>query len=433
MEELSRLLHLFSEQRGAAGAHDPTMDDNDDGPVGRDPGLAGDLGDAPDRIARPTATHYDVVVVGARTAGASTAMLLARRGASVLVVDKSGYGTDTLSSHALMRGAVHRLERWGVLEHVLHAGTPVIRRASFRYRDGAALDLDVVPAGGVPGLCAPRRTVLDAVLVDAARAAGAEVLHRTRVTAVHGGGTPDSPVRGVDLAVGGADLTVTCDLLIGADGLRSGVARHLRAPITRIGCGSSAYVLQYVTALDMPSDAYHWLYGQAVGAGVVPTNDQAWCVFAALPPARFAAERGPVSSVMRTVLREVDPSLDDAFGSARPAGPLRSWPGVVGRFRRACGAGWALVGDAGYFKDPFAAHGISDAFRDAELLTDAVCDGDLPRYERIRDALSLPLFEVLEQIVRYDWDLGGLPALHVALARAMRDEDVASMAPRSRS
>ena len=375
---------------------------------------------------RPAAAHYDVVVVGARAAGASTAMLLARRGARVLLVDRGGYGTDTLSSHALMRGAVSRLHRWGLLDRIWDAGTPVVRRASFRYRDTLRQDLDVPASDGMPGLCAPRRTLLDALLVDAAREAGAEVHHRTRLLRVLGAGTPASPVRGVELGLDlDTQVVVTCDLLIGADGLQSSVARHVGAPVTRQGAGASAYALRYVTGLDAPDDAYQWLYGDRVGAGVIPTNDATWCVFAALPVDRFAAATAPVGDTMQAVLHEVEPELAAAFAAARPAGPLRSWPGVRGRFRQPHGPGWALVGDAGYFKDPFAAHGISDAFRDAELLADAVVDGDLARYARLRDELSMPLFDVLERIAGYDWDLATLPALHLGLARTMRDEEVA--------
>lgn len=371
--------------------------------------------------------HYDVIVIGARAAGAATAMLLAQRGLRVLAVDKSSYGSDTLSSHALMRGAVARLHRWGLLDLVWAAGTPVVRRASFRYAGSGVHDIDVeVPATDeIPGLCAPRRTVLDPILVDAAIAAGADVRHRTRLLRVLGAGTAASPVRGVEL---GTDLdvsaVVTCDLLIGADGVQSSVARHVAAPVTRSGANASAYVMQYVTGLDRPDDTYGWSYGPSVGAGVIPTNDGTWCVFAALTPARFAASSSPVAETMTTVLGEVDPSLADAFAGATPVGPVRSWPGIAGRFRRAHGPGWALVGDAGYFKDPFAAHGISDAFRDAELLADAVAHGGLEAYERRRDELSTPLFDVLERIAGYDWDLDTLPALHRSLSRAMRDEEL---------
>jgi len=105
---------------------------------------------------------------------------------------------------------------------------------------------------------------------------------------------------------------------------------------------------------------------------------------------------------------------------ATPVGPMRSFPGVPGQFRKAHGPGWALVGDAGYFKDPFAAHGITDAFRDAELLTDAVLTGDFAGYEAHRDELSMPLFEVLDRIASHRWDLEELKHLHFRLSKAMK-------------
>ena len=126
-------------------------------------------------------SHYDVVIAGARPAGAATAMLLARQGARVLLLDRSRYGTDTLSTHALMRGGVLQLHRWGLLPHVIAAGTPAVLSATF-YLPGAASTVEIKPRHGVEGLYAPRRTVLDAILVDAARSAGADVRFGTSVT-----------------------------------------------------------------------------------------------------------------------------------------------------------------------------------------------------------------------------------------------------------
>ena len=127
--------------------------------------------------------HYDAVVVGARAAGAAATMLLARRGLRVLAVDKAVYGRDTLSSHGLMRGAVSRLHHWGLLGKVWEAGTPVITKTSFRY-GAEVLELDIPAREGIPGLAAPRRTVLDPILVDAAIAAGAAVHHDARLLSI---------------------------------------------------------------------------------------------------------------------------------------------------------------------------------------------------------------------------------------------------------
>src|SRR5512143_3573983 len=133
-------------------------------------------------------TRYDAVVVGARAAGAATAMLLARQGLRVLAVDRGAYGTDTLSTHALMRAGVLQLARWNLLERIEAAGTPPVHRTVFHYQD-EVVEIPIKPKHGVPALFAPRRTVLDRVLVDAAVEAGATVRHRVRAAElVHGSG-----------------------------------------------------------------------------------------------------------------------------------------------------------------------------------------------------------------------------------------------------
>ena len=131
----------------------------------------------------PRSSRHDVVVVGARAAGAATAMLLARAGLDVLVVDRSRYGADTLSTHAIMRAGVMQLHRWGLLDAIVAAGTPAVRTTSFTYAS-ASLPIPVKPIHGVDALYAPRRTVLDPILVDAARAAGAVMEYGTTITGV---------------------------------------------------------------------------------------------------------------------------------------------------------------------------------------------------------------------------------------------------------
>jgi 2-polyprenyl-6-methoxyphenol hydroxylase-like FAD-dependent oxidoreductase len=373
-------------------------------------------------VERVTPTgHYDAIVVGARVAGAATAMLLARRGLRVLAVDKSAYGSDTHSSHALMRGAVGKLHRWGLLDRVWDSGTPVITGTTFRY-GAKSIDIEIPATDEMPGLAAPRRTVLDAIMVDAAVEAGATVLHRTRLVEIV---RDDSGrVRGAALALpDGRVVSLTTDLLIGADGLRSTVARHLDVPITRQGEHAGAYVLQYFQDLDAAPNSYTWLYERDLGGGIIPTNDGMFCAFAGMRPSQFReVGRHDTTAAVAEVFARLDPDMHAAMQRATPVGPARSWPGVRGQFRKAFGPGWALVGDAGYFKDPFAAHGISDAFRDAELLADAAVSGDFQRYESLRDELSAPLFDVLEQIASFDWDLDTLPNLHMQLSVAMREE-----------
>ena len=368
----------------------------------------------------PRRRHYDAVVVGGRAAGSSTAMLLARRGLDVLVIDRDGYGSDTLSTHALMRGAVSRLERWG-LAAPLRAAAPAITSTVFHHGSDR-LELDNTAEGTAQPLMAPRRTLLDRVLVDGARAAGAEVLHRTKLVAIDR--VASGRVRGAEIETPSGDrVHVGADVLIGADGLNSTVVRRLGVPITRQGSEASAYVMRYLEGVDLDDSAYHWLYGPGVGAGFIPTIDGQFVVFAAMPRDRFRGEiRTDVAAGFQRVLDEINPEFGEKVRAATPMGPVRAWPGRPGQFRKAFGPGWALVGDAGYFKDPYAAHGISDALRDAELLADAVVDGDLAVYEQTRDEQSVRLFDALERIASYRWTLAELPALHLELGRAMSAE-----------
>src|SRR3954452_6118252 len=124
---------------------------------------------------------YDVVIVGGRVAGASTALLLARAGLRVAVVERWRAGSDTVSTHALMRGGVLQLSRWGVLSDLVAAGTPAVRRVAFHYADGGDASVTLRPAHGVEALYAPRRHLLDRVLIDAAAASGVELRHQTPV------------------------------------------------------------------------------------------------------------------------------------------------------------------------------------------------------------------------------------------------------------
>ena len=380
--------------------------------------------------------RYDAVVVGGRVAGTATAMLLARRGLQVLVIDRDGLGSDTLSSHALMRGAVTQLERWGIAPK-LRASSPAIEAVNFHYNSspGASagidtIDLPITDKGASP-LLAPRRTVLDRTMVEAAIDAGAEVRHLTRLLDVHQ--HPSGRVTGIRLAdEDGRETDVTADIVIGADGLRSTVARRLDVPLTRQGREASAYVMRYVEDLDgVPANAYQWLYGPGIGAGFIPTTGGQFAVFAAMTRERFATEiRHDTAAGFQRVLDEIHPAFGEAVRRATPVSRPRAWPGVPGQFRQAAGPGWALVGDAGYFKDPFAAHGISDALRDAELLADAIAAGGtsaerlerLVAYGETRDRLSAPLFDVLERIASYRWTMDEIPGLHFQLGKAMSVE-----------
>lgn len=374
----------------------------------------------------PAQTHT-VVIVGARCAGAATAMLLARRGVKVLVLDRHAYGSDTLSTHVLMRGAAVQLARWGLLDTIAAAGTPPVTMTSFHYGDDE-IEIAIRPGGGVEALYAPRRTLLDRVLVDAARQAGAEIRFGTVVDSLLR--DEDGRVRGVIARAAGGDyFDIRADLVIGADGLRSTVARLCGATVYREARHAAGGVYGYFDDLEV--DRYHWYFGDRAAASLIPTNGGAIAAMQ-VPSARYMAEtRMDVKAGFRRVLAEVSPALADAVGAARATGPLRAFAGEMGFMRRAAGSGWALVGDAGYFKDPLTAHGITDAFRDAERLAGAVV-ADTPEgwrlYEAERDRLSTDLFEATDAIVSFDWDLETIGPLHRRLNETMKQEVTAILA-----
>jgi flavin-dependent dehydrogenase len=374
-------------------------------------------------------THeYDTIVVGGRCAGAATAMLLARGGLRVLVLEAGRAGTDTLSTHALMRGAVEQLQRWGLLDEVVAAGTPAIRATEFHYTDDSGTDVDVVETrSGVAPLRAPRRTVLDPILVAAARAAGAEVRHGARVTGLLRDAA--GAVTGVTYTTRGRTARAQAPLVVGADGRRSAITAAVAAPSIRRGRAASAFLYTYRSGL--PDDRYRWFYRPGATAGVIPTNDGRACVWVGAPAVRFAglrADRADLDTSFRQLLAFAAPGLD--LGDTTRHGPVRAFPGRPGYLRRAAGPGWALVGDAGYFKDPVTAHGITDAVRDAELLARAVLaappgparDDALRGYEDTRNRRSQPLFALTDRIASYGWDLPELRDLLPALSAAMRPE-----------
>ena len=349
--------------------------------------------------------RYDVVIAGARCAGASTAMLLARQGLRVLVVDPTSHGSDTLSTHGLMRGGVLQLHRWGVLDAVRAAQTPTIRTTTFHYGDEVT-EVAIKEQEGIDGLYAPRRTVLDAILVDAALAAGAEVVHGRSVVDVLR--APDGRVRGASIT--GADrqvIDVAAELVIGADGVRFRVPRILQAEPHYTVAHTTASIYGYQRALGL--EGFHWFYNLGGAVGSIPTNHDDTCVFASLPPARFEEERtNGLDALYHTVLSEVSPELARRVNESELSGKLRAFAGTPGFLRRASGPGWALVGDAGYFRDPITAHGITDALRDAELLARAVSAGGddaLAGYQETRDDLVRGLLDVTDRIASFEWDL----------------------------
>lgn len=369
--------------------------------------------------------HYDVIVVGARAAGAGTALVLARAGHRVLVLDRARRGSDTLSTHALMRPAVMQLDRWGLLDEVVAAGTPGQDQVVFHYGDRP------VPVATSSTLYAPRRTVLDPLLAEAAERSGAEVRFGVDVEGLVR--DPDGRVTGVRVRADEGVRVLHAGWVVGADGRRSRVAAQVAPAVTHRATATSAFVYGYVAGLEPAG--YEWCYRPGTTAGVIPTNDGLSCVFVGVPPEQLTPDLRTRERFLQ-VLAQTTPAVAQRVADGRLVGPLRGFPGMIGWLRRPWGPGWALVGDAGYFKDPTTAHGITDALRDAQLLGDALGEiltgGARPatalgRYERVRDRLSLPFFDLTNRIAGFGWSLPEVQRLHLQMSDVMKDE-VAVMA-----
>ena len=250
--------------------------------------------------------RYDAIVVGARCAGAATALLLARGGARVLVLERDAAGADTLSTHALMRGAVMQLARWGVLPRIVAAGTPPVRRTSFAYGP-ERIDIDIREGHGVDALYAPRRTVLDPALVAEARAAGAEFRFNTAVQGLLRSAA--GRVAGVEAVT--ADrrrIEIRTGIVVGADGRRSTVARQVGARAHVTGAHAAAAIYAYVAGLADRGNRWH--YAPGLSAGAIPTNGGLTCIFASVSPKRYRdVIRRDLTAGFEAVLREADPAL----------------------------------------------------------------------------------------------------------------------------
>jgi 2-polyprenyl-6-methoxyphenol hydroxylase-like FAD-dependent oxidoreductase len=351
--------------------------------------------------------RWDVVVVGARVAGASTALLLAHGGLRVLCVDRARPSADTVSTHALMRGGVLQLQRWGLLDAVVAAGTPAVRRTVFHY-GAASVPVTIRPALGVDALRAPRRTVLDSLLAEAAVRAGATVRFGTTVTGLLR--DPDGRVSGIRTRRRDGTAGIErAGLVVGADGRDSLIAAAVGAPV----------------------DGYEWSYRPGATAGAIPTNGGLTCVFLGAAPDTMdrLVSAGGTGAALRAL---VGPSPFGArLAAGERVGALRHFRGRPALLRRCSGPGWALVGDAGYWKDPLSTHGITDALRDAELLARAVLAvpepgparaAALAGYQEVRDRLSMPMLAVVERLASYDWDLDEVRTLLRELTGTMTDE-----------
>jgi 2-polyprenyl-6-methoxyphenol hydroxylase-like FAD-dependent oxidoreductase len=339
---------------------------------------------------------YDAIVVGARCAGSPTAMLLARKGYKVLMVDRARFPSDTLSTHILHPPGVASLRRWGLLDRVVATGCPPVHTY--------AVDFGPFTLSGSPGTdedpvaYAPRRTVLDKLLVDAAAEAGVEVREGFTVSEVVVDDGRVSGVRGH--GANGRTVSERARVVVGADGRHSLVARATTPEQYHDKPRLLAGYYAYWSGLPMDGRFRTWVR-ECRGFAAWPTNDDLTVVIGGWPFAEFEANKRDIEGNFLKMLELAPEFAERVHAATREARFVGT--AVPNWFRKPYGPGWALVGDAGYNKDFITGQGMHDAFRDAELCAEALdeaftgarpFEAAMGDYQATRDRQVLPMYEL---------------------------------------
>lgn len=304
---------------------------------------------------------WDVIVVGAGPAGATTAALLAEQGVRVALLDKARFPRVKPCAEYVNPEAVRILDRLGVRDQVLDAGAAVFRGMRVASPGGRTVAIDYQADAGRPAIGLSRER-LDALLVVRCRDLGVEVLEGTRARDVI---VEENVVRGIHASESGRPVALSASIVVGADGHHSSVARSLRLDLPvrwprRIGLAAHFD--------DFPlSDGLGEIHvGRAGYCGIAPQEEGRVNVAMVVDLDRFEARSGPPDAFFDATLRRYPP-LAGRLEHARRVSPVRGVGPLARRVRRVSGAGFLLVGDAAGFFDPITGEGIYDALRGGEL------------------------------------------------------------------
>jgi flavin-dependent dehydrogenase len=353
---------------------------------------------------------YDVIVIGARCAGSPTAMLFAQQGYRVLLLEKVTFPQDTLSSHYIHMQGVALLNQWGLLDKVRDSGCTPITRESYE-APGVRVEGFSLPIDGLTTTYAPRRYVLDPILAHGAVAAGVEFREGCAVNDLV---WEDDRVVGVRYTTpGGAEATDRARLVVGADGMRSLVARKVGAPKViehpRATCVYYSYWSGVPSIFELYERPDRWV-------AAVPTNDDRKLIMTYFPQADYNEVRKDVEPAYLEAVRTTAPDLYERMQGGERVEQMYGTGHQENFFRKAYGPGWVLVGDAVNHKDSITARGITEAWVQAQTLTD--CIG-----ERLHDDAALN-----RALRRYENNLG-----NEALSQYQGALNVAELKPEGRT
>jgi 2-polyprenyl-6-methoxyphenol hydroxylase-like FAD-dependent oxidoreductase len=348
---------------------------------------------------------FDAIVIGARCAGSPTAMLLARAGHRVLLVDKATFPSDTMSTHVIHPPGVAALNRWGLLDPLDDTGCPSFDTYSFDFGP-VTISGRPQPIDGIARAYCPRRTVLDELLAQAAVRHGAELRESFVVDEILFEDGRVSGVRGH--AKDGGAVMERARVVVGADGRHSVLAKAVQPEAYNER--RSHLAMYYAYWSDLPTRGFD-TYIRAEhrrGMAAAATHDGLTVVPFGWPVEEFRANRGDIEGNFFKLLELVPEVAERVRGATRESKFIGSAE-LPGYFRKPYGPGWALVGDAGYHKNPITAMGINDAFRDAELVARAIDDDIAGRrpyeegmrdYQEIRDREAGPVYEFTDEFAQ---------------------------------
>ena len=370
---------------------------------------------------------HDVIIVGARCAGSPLAMLLARKGYRVLLVDRASFPSDmTMSTHLVWHAGASYLKRWGLLDQVAGSNCPPISQMCIDFGP-IVLTGTPPPADDANLAYGPRRIVLDKILVDAAVNAGVELRERFTVDDILTDGDRVSGIRGT--SKGGGTVEEKARIVIGADGMNSTVARAVQAREYNTKPRLQGTYFTYWSGV--PIDGVELYIREWRGVYSFPTNAGLTLIGVNWAANDFGDVSADIEGHYRKVVEECAPPLAERFVQGKRE---ERWLGgsIPNFFREAAGSGWALVGDAGVTVDPCTAEGITNAFRDAEYLAEAIDEGlsgrqafdeALVEYGRRRDESVTPIYEFTCQLATFEPPPPDMLQLFGALSASQADTD----------
>ena len=347
---------------------------------------------------------HDVIVIGARCAGAPTAMLLARKGYEVLLVDRATFPSDIPHGHFIHRHGPRRLAQWGLIDRIIATNCPAVTSSVIDLDDfplvGTDLEVDGLALGTDRGdRCSTRSWLMPPSKRVPNCGTGFSVEDFTtdgdRITGIRG------------RTRGGALIVESASLVVGADGRRSRLARFVAAPEYESAPTAACWYFSYWSGV--PARGVEIYFRRDFAVFVFPTNDSLTGIFVGWPIHRLPMVRADIGAHFMASIDAI-PSLSERVRAGRREEPFKGATDLPNFVRKPYGPGWALVGDAGCHKDPILALGVCDAFRDVDLLTHALDDGlsgrrpigdALHDYERRRNEASIAEYRENLHLARF--------------------------------